>query len=190
MILGLSGYARVGKDTVGSILVEQHGFKRVAFADALRKLALEINPLLGQGTLRLADVVNAHDWEHAKTYFPETRIFLQRLGVAVRDEIHRDYWVNRALDKALESHRPVVITDVRFTNELKAIRKHFGRVVRIERPGFGPANDHVSETELAGVEHDAVILNAGTVDELALQVAQVLDELGFTARDREHAGTG
>jgi hypothetical protein len=36
-IIGLCGYARSGKDTLGSLLVERLSFKRISFADTLKK---------------------------------------------------------------------------------------------------------------------------------------------------------
>ena len=36
MIIGLSGYAQSGKDEVAKVLVEDYGYKRVAFADKIK----------------------------------------------------------------------------------------------------------------------------------------------------------
>jgi dephospho-CoA kinase len=44
MIIGISGYARSGKDTVANYLVEHHEFTRMAFADAMREALLRLNP--------------------------------------------------------------------------------------------------------------------------------------------------
>src|ERR1035437_2563151 len=35
-IIGLLGYARSGKDSIGKKLIEQHGFKRISFGDILK----------------------------------------------------------------------------------------------------------------------------------------------------------
>ena len=35
-VIGLTGYAQSGKDTVASILVEKYGYRRIAFADKIR----------------------------------------------------------------------------------------------------------------------------------------------------------
>ncbi len=45
MIIGLTGYAQSGKDTVANILVERYGFTRVAFADKIREFLYETNPM-------------------------------------------------------------------------------------------------------------------------------------------------
>mgnify|MGYP006283771541 FL=1 len=43
MIIGLTGYAQSGKDTVASLLVEHYGYERVAFADKIRSFLYEMN---------------------------------------------------------------------------------------------------------------------------------------------------
>ena len=45
MIIGLTGYAQSGKDTVAKILVENYGFTRIAFADKIREFLYETNPM-------------------------------------------------------------------------------------------------------------------------------------------------
>ena len=35
-VIGLTGYAQSGKDTLASILVEKYGYSRVAFGDKIR----------------------------------------------------------------------------------------------------------------------------------------------------------
>lgn len=45
-IIGLSGYARSGKDAAAKVLVEEFGFTRVAFADKLRDFLYALNPIV------------------------------------------------------------------------------------------------------------------------------------------------
>lgn len=42
MIIGLSGFAGTGKDTVADILVKKHGFHKIGFADMLKHIAKEV----------------------------------------------------------------------------------------------------------------------------------------------------
>ena len=44
MIIGLSGYAQVGKDTVANYLVEKYGFVKVSFADPIREALYKLDP--------------------------------------------------------------------------------------------------------------------------------------------------
>ena len=57
MIIGISGYARSGKDSVANILVQDFGFERRAFADKLREALYALNPII------------AYDWDLARPIY-------------------------------------------------------------------------------------------------------------------------
>lgn len=166
-IVGLSGYAGVGKDTCAQFLVDRHLFERRAIADRVRAVVLDSGVRLAgerhQGET-VERVVHALGWEQAKRV-PEVRTLLQRLGTAVRDHLGEDAWLAPTLADMRPGGR-YVITDVRFTNEADAIRARGGVVLRVERPGFGPVNRHISETEMAAYDVDGVIANDGTLADL------------------------
>jgi hypothetical protein len=164
MIIGLAGYAQSGKDTVAKILIENFGFERVAFADPIRNMLMEINPFV-EDDMRVADLVNDYGWDIAKAK-PEVRRLLQDLGVGARKVFGEDFWVKQALG----SHKPwdnVVVTDVRFTNEADYI-KGFpeAQLWRIKRIGVGAVNGHVSERDMDGYNVDQIFANNGTLGDL------------------------
>lgn len=175
-LLGLSGYARSGKDTVGEMLSERYGYVRVAFADLIKTTSLLIDPYIpvraGKGLLRLSDVVEIHGWTKAKEKYPEVRQFLQRYGSeAIRDTFGADFWVDRLFDTLnLDGKARYVFTDVRFPNEANRIARE-GLVWRISRPGCEAANEHSSEHALDGYPFDAVIENDGSLNDLAAKIA-------------------
>lgn len=180
VVIGLSGYAQTGKDTLGSILVGQHGFERIAFADKLREFLLALDPtvLIQQRAAayhpRLSTLIQAFGWEQAKTQFPEVRELLQRLGTeAGRRILGENVWINAALGGLQTGHK-YVITDVRFLNEFHAVKSLGGQVWRLERPGFVPVNAHESETALNGVTFDQYIFNCMTIKDLAEHAALIL----------------
>ena len=194
-LIGLTGYARSGKDTVGGFLVRNHGFTRVSFADKLKDLAYRANPnVLWHGTAwPLSKVVDGDGWEQAKTH-PEVRRFLQQLGVAVRDVLGEDTWVDAAIGD-LTADR-VVVTDVRFRNEHDRIVDLGGTVYRVVRPGVEAVNGHVSETDLDDLDLP-VIPNVGTLDDLECACqAMIALEKRYTywkarsAAQHEHAVRG
>src|SRR5581483_2011292 len=95
-LLGLMGYAQAGKDTVAKLLVEEFGFTRIAFADALREALYALNPLIPfEGDhVRLRWLIDASGWEEAKVRHPEVRELLQRLGTeSGRNVLGADVWV-------------------------------------------------------------------------------------------------
>lgn len=182
-LIGLIGKKRSGKDTFASTLVEERGFTRYAFADPLKEAALGLDPLIrfeqdetylatpdyyfgvGPKIERLSAVVERLGWEQAKE-IREVRRTLQNYGVAIRG-IEEDFWTRTTMEKALAHRGPVVITDVRFPNEVEAVHRAGGIIVRIVRPGLASDDSHVSETALDGYPADLDVLNAGTVETLA-----------------------
>jgi hypothetical protein len=137
-LVGLVGYAQAGKDTFAGYL----GYQRLAFADPLKQLALACNPPVYNMGLRY--YVETDGWEFAKSEVPGVREFLQDLGVGARDILDPDIWVKAAFAK-YDPSQPTVFTDVRFPNEIAAIRERGGAIVRIDRVGHAPVNSHVSE---------------------------------------------
>ena len=177
MLVGVAGYARAGKDSTADILVRECGFRRLGFADTLKAILADVNPQVG--ATRLDNRLSWHGWEGAKTD-PEVRQLLQRLGVACRQHIGPDVWVDavfRKIEDTFDEDGPSrwVIPDVRFPNELAAVRSHGGQVWRVERPGCGPVNGHISETAIDGERFDQVIPNDGTLADLRDNVVQLVD---------------
>ena len=179
-LLGLAGYGRSGKDTFADLLVENHGWHRLAFADRLKAVLYELDPILlhqyGRAPWRLSDEVNLYGWDVAKRA-PEVRGQLQRLGLAVRQHVAGQAWVLPVMAEASDLRRqgvPTVITDVRFDNEVDAIRLAGGKVVLKRRPGCSPVNGHLSE-QLAG-RHGAffdLTVEVERLDELPAKAAEV-----------------
>lgn len=171
MIVGLSGYARSGKDTVATLLVDH---KRRAFADAMRHALYILNPIVLQEAERVQDVVDRYGWDKAKTIFPEVRRLLQVLGTEVgRELIDNDVWVNMAT-RDLKPTDKVVFADVRFHNEAQAIKDLGGQIWRVNRPGTTPINAHSSETAMNDWPFDAILTNDGSLEDLEAQVQTAL----------------
>ena len=168
-IIGLTGYAQSGKDTLASILVEKYGYSRIAFADKIRDFLYGINPMVAcSPTGYLQDLVNLVGWDKAKQE-PQVRRLLQDLGISARDLIDENIWVTAALSSVTKDQR-VVVTDVRFENEAMMIKLMGGQLWRVKRVGVGPVNNHVSESELDGYKMDQIFVNNGTLEDLEILV--------------------
>ena len=170
----------------------------MAFADALRDLAVDVDPYVAWTGLEYRDVtmqsysevVDELGYENAKK-IPEVRRFLQALGVGVRNVIGQDAWV-QALAKKISyfpNNATVIIPDVRFPNEAKFI-KGSGQLWAVSRFNNdwtefdnGIGRDHVSESHIpylktiADVQINAFdlaslkneVLSGGKLDYLAEQ---------------------
>lgn len=189
IIIGLTGLARSGKDTVGDHLVDEFGFTRVALADAIKNAALALDPLVPDmdpadptegdfptGHIRLSEYVAAFGWEEAKTN-PEVRRTLQRLGSEAGWMTHgEDLWLRKAERTMSEVPGPVVITDIRMPHEAAWVRSLGGKLWRVQRPSTGldaAQGTHISEA--GGFEVDRVVTNDGTLEQLYETVATLLD---------------
>lgn len=175
-VIGVNGYARSGKDTIADILVEQCGFKRMAFADKLREAAYVLNPYVIDATgyehAPLAWVIDHHGWNGYKdsVWGEDVRGILQRLGTEVgRNILGQNIWVDAILND-LDDDGKYVFTDCRFANEAEAVTELWGHVWRVDRPGVGPANDHISEIGIDDWNFDVRINNAGSIQDLADKV--------------------
>ena len=124
------------------------------------------------------------------------RELLQILGTNCgRDMIHPNIWVNslfvdyKPLDDTLRSsmgnvidysacpYPNWIITDLRFPNELDAIKKRNGITIRVNRQTHtigGKVILHDSETALDDATFDYVINNDGTISDLIEEVRRIL----------------
>lgn len=188
-LVGLTGYAGAGKDAFAKSLKLRGGFERVGFADAVKEMALVLDPLLStpenavhdSGLAYLSNIVMALGWEEAKK-IPSVRQYLQVLGTdAVRNIVGTDAWVRAAEAKVighLREGRNVVITDVRFPNEAAFVKSYGGTVVKIMRPDVDAVNDHISDTGIDDLEVDVVLWNTGSLDDLGQLASSFLRSLG------------
>jgi hypothetical protein len=126
-----------------------------------------------------------------KSFSP--RLALQLMGTeAGRNVFHTDIWVISLLNRSRGKN--VVVTDVRFQNEIKYIQDNGGVIIRVKR-GDEPEwyNDlltmnttderqqfmskfgiHPSEWDWVGSEFDYVIENNRTIDDLGNKVNELL----------------
>ena len=120
-------------------------------------------------------------WSNCQVVFEKMtpRKMLQQVGTNLfRNQLHPNTWVNASFANYLNN--AWIFTDVRFPNELEAIKKRKGVTIRInrglvERTGkMIQEPEHISETALDDAKFDYVIENNGTIEELIEQVKKIL----------------
>lgn len=180
--IALIGKIGSGKDTAAAQLINGHGYSRVAFADPLKAMVVEADPIVyyeatgyNPVPVHLSDVLRRMSFEAAKRAYPEVRRSLQRIGQGVR-KIDPDYWVNLAMkpiDIFLSVGMPVVVTDVRYLNEAEALEPHF-ITVRVVSDRQDNSGTHESETALDNYRTDYVIMNNGSTAELFCEISKLV----------------
>lgn len=123
IIVGLCGYSQSGKDSLGKVLVERLSFKRISFADMLKKDLNEymkipvFNDLQEKGInieFSLIDFENPSNIEIKEILRP----YMIWYGEEMKKLNGIHHWTNRALSQIDDKDKKVVITDVRRINEL------------------------------------------------------------------------
>ena len=186
LIIGLVGKAKSGKDTAATLIEQICNIKgvsveREAFANAIR----EIGRIFGfpEETLTCQELKESY----LHPLFNITpRKFMQMVGSDLfRDHLDKDCWVklilqkiNALADDAKKSYNEVarhyederwapdsvmIITDVRFPNEVDMIRSQGGFIVKIERTNGGDSDDawrqHESEKYIDEIKPDIIWYN-------------------------------
>ena len=180
MLIGISGKQQVGKTTLANIAVQEFGFVRRSFADALRKELMAILDASGidfslEGLYtykglalvlpyNLPEVFRIESFtqlcEFNPIYHVRTityRKLLQWYGSSKR-EINPDYWVQRLIDSIDPTER-TIIDDVRMINEAVFIQVLGGMLVRINWPHNNSSSQHITETELDNFPGFTAIIN-------------------------------
>lgn len=179
IVLGLRGVAGSGKDTA-ALFLAQHGFRRVAFADALKA---EVAAAFGVSLELLDDrktkevplpelaLANCQDRDFIQVMrkvcghslnlqAPKSpRHIMQHWGTEYRRSQNLSYWIDKVLEKIKpESSARWVVTDVRNMNEVAAVESLGGEVFEVVMEGAPPSwgacsesKGHISEVELNGM---------------------------------------
>lgn len=191
VLIGLTGPAGSGKDTVADLLVTHAGFYKMAFADPLRAEVCDafcIEPLYlsrretkehAMSCLALSKCADqafvdrmAVHWEADLAMPRSPRQILQWWGTDYRRAQSPNYWAKQTARRVYDlfadriTHR-IVITDVRFDNEAELIDRHGGLVWQVTRPGCDVApGAHISEVTGEAFKPDAVLHNSHDIKHL------------------------
>jgi hypothetical protein len=205
MIIGFCGFIGSGKDTAADYLVNFHGFRRDSFANTLKDACASVfgwDRVLLEGKTKEAREwrEQVDEWWADRLDMPHLtpRWVLQYWGTEVcRDGFHDDIWIASLENKLRKTTDDIVISDVRFPNEIKAIKRSGGSVYWIQRgelPNWyniasranaGSIADqqqlkelgvHASETSWVGLPMDGAISNNGDIRYLYDQLKHLVQD--------------
>ena len=182
MLVGLTGHAGAGKDTVADLLRAAHGGRKIAFAGPLKAACASLFRLTPD---------QLHDPVAKETLDPRwgrtPRQILQVVGTdLLRAQFDVDVFRKSArfgIEAALAAGETlVVVSDCRFENEAALVRELGGVVWHVRRATRGTTETaHVSEQTLAVAPSDVVVANDGTLDDLRARVLLLAAPVHATA---------
>jgi hypothetical protein len=177
MLIGLGYAARSGKDEVANLLVRDYGFKKIAYADAVKDA---VRVIFGLTQRQLY----GDEKELVDEYCQDThRNILQKVGTeCMRRGYRDDIWIKalfRQLSLDEDGEPDWVVTDVRFSNEADAVKERGGWLVKVSRPerlrDQIATKLHASETSMIGYEGwDYEIVNDDSLETLSEKVDDMI----------------
>lgn len=200
-ILGLCGLPGCGKDSCADVL-ERYGWRRIAFADALRTeiceaWGVDARLLQDRGTKGVplgalaigrcsqpAFIGWARRQELDLSAPRSPRWLMQRYATEFRRDRDPDYWVRQArlrmLDLMTAGETRFVVTDVRFVNEAAMLQAAGARIVRVTRrevEALTPDTADHESNRLGRLPVDAHLVNDGTIEMLRFDVLDLVVRL-------------
>ena len=162
-LIGVTGNANVGKDTLADYIIKQNNtFIKHAFAKPIKDIMINELGFTEQQCYN-------QTLKHIKNDFwditPRDAMLL--IGTQLfRKQWRFDFWVKLTEHKILKQlNQNIIICDVRFDNEAEMIKKYGGKIILVTRRNNPIKVQHVSEAGIKKENIDYIIENNGTIEQ-------------------------
>ena len=218
-LIAICGFKGSGKDTIGNFFV-LNGYIKKSFADPLKDI---VSAMFGWDRALLQGETNeSREWREQPDIWWEAqlnwqskdnpfvnfhprftpRVALQLMGTnIIRETFNDNMWILRFRKELIKlKNENIVLTDVRFINELNEIRDNNGIIIRVKRNSdpswyslaesvnngtaslieiaeFNSLGIHPSETNWIGYEYDYIIENDGDLVDLTIKLQELINKL-------------
>ncbi|XWV26024.1 hypothetical protein QJ857_gp1056 [Tupanvirus soda lake] len=186
VLIGLMGIKGSGKTTGAAYLVDHYYFVEKSFAECLKKACKELFLLSDEQVFGTQEQKETPD---PRWFGCTPRKMLQFVGTELlRDNLdkimpglgknvfthHFKLWYESEIK--MNPNLCVVVSDVRFQNEIDFIQSLGGVVIKIDRPCVQTNDMHQSEIELQSIStYNHLINNTGTIDDLYRHIDEYLN---------------
>jgi dephospho-CoA kinase len=184
IIIGVLGRKGSGKDTISDHIIKKYNYEKMQFAEPLKSICKTlfnfsdeqvygdlketIDPAWGVTPRHVLQYIGTNMFRnHIKELFPE---------------IGNNFWVNlikiKYLKKCESSNNvKVIVSDVRFQNEIDIIHQLNGKVIKLTRPSLTNNDEHESEKNIDNLNGDFTIINDGSLEELYSKVNKIINTI-------------
>ena len=196
-IVGLCGRAYSGKTSLSRFLAETRGYKRIYMAQALKELCSQIyhcsidqlnlmkneqkDFVLHDADLRfisqetnipLSKIIE--EFAKINNTLTSTRHAFQFIGTDVIRK-HNPNWHIEKMFSKMEANQKYVVDDVRFPNEVQALKYYDAFIIFVVRPTLRCVSHHLSEESLDWKTFDNFIINNQDSEHAKKQLLGSLD---------------
>lgn len=174
ILVGITGPAGSGKDTIADYLVQTHAFTKLSFASTLKAM---------MAAAGMPEPADRADKERPVPGFDFTwREAAQKLGTEWGRGLDQNIWTKltgcaiQQINLNLCGQARIVLSDVRFNNEAARIRRMGGKVLHLtgRAADLGANASHASEAGVEYADGDYTIYNGNALDATTQQVRYAL----------------
>jgi hypothetical protein len=176
-IIAICGRKQVGKDLMANFICDNYDYINMKFADPMKRALKELFNFTEQQIEIDKEIVD-------KEWGISPREAMQFFGCNVIQYefqklipgIGRNFFVKSLATKIKKTKSNIVISDLRFIHEYKALKEQFPNIIIIKlfRPSIASSDTHISEMELDNIIGDFTIINDGTKQDLFDKTKNIL----------------
>ena len=190
MIIGLIGFKGCGKNTVGEYLNRKYGYKQESFASSIKDI---ISPLFGWDRVKLEGITeDDRIFRETEDIFWSKRLgtkctprwVMQTFGTdIIRQHFNEKIWIYSLERRIRDYNNNIVITDVRFPDEIDFLKNKGAILIYIERdepPSWFyniekvPKDLHISEWAWVKYKPELCINNKGSREDLYFEIDKIM----------------
>ena len=126
------------------------------------------------GVERSVEEISDTNYMMLRKVFDSPRHMMQYFGTdIIRERIHASLWLELAEAQIRDTKDNVVITDVRFPNEVALVKQYLGTMILLERPSINrDGKRHTSE--IIDFNYDVKVVNDGTIENLSAKLLKLV----------------
>ncbi len=177
-VIGITGQAGHGKDTVAAMIKKILGGRILSFADPLKNICkllfrLDDSDVFTQAGKAQYNPKLQMTHRHLLQKMG-TEVFREHLRVAMPELPFDSIWVWHMDQIINESKETIIIPDLRFLDEAAMLKSHDALIIRVVRDIPTEISSHASETEQSRIVADVTVENNSTLEKLEIKIQNII----------------
>ena len=179
MIIGILGNKGHGKDTISDHLVSKYKFHKKAFGEPLKDICQTLFGFNNEQLYGNSKEIKDRYWgvtPRKVMQFVGTELFRNKMSELIPG-VSQNFWLE-CMRRQIGKYDRLVISDVRFQNEVDFIHEMNGIVIKVERGNKEIKDNHTSESEIRQiVNYDFYVENDSDLQTLYCKIDNLCQQL-------------